>query len=96
MPTYDYRCETCGPFSRMRRIADRDAACTCPTCGAAAQRTLSMPGLSLSSMARAGHQVNGHASSGHQHGAGCGCGSSTVRVDPPGSLKAKVGAWRGN
>ena len=59
MPTYDYRCETCGPFIHMRRIADRDAACTCPTCGAAAQRTLSVPGLSLSSMARAGHQVNG-------------------------------------
>jgi putative FmdB family regulatory protein len=93
MPTYDYRCETCGPFVLMRRVADRDAACACATCGAIAQRTLSVPGLALmSSTARAEHQVNERAGSTHQHGSGCGCGTS--RVEPAGSLKTKAGAWR--
>jgi putative FmdB family regulatory protein len=97
MPTYDYRCETCGPFVLMRRVADRDAACACSMCGAIAQRTLSVPGLSLMpSTARAGHQVNERADSRHQHGSGCGCGSNTVKVDQAGSLKAKVSAWRSN
>jgi putative FmdB family regulatory protein len=94
MPTYDYRCEACGPFALMRRIADRDADCACSKCGAIAQRTLSVPGLlSMPSTARAGHQVNERADSGHQHGSGCGCGAPS-RVDPAGSLKAKAGAWR--
>lgn len=42
MPVYEYRCGTCGAlFSTLvRRIGD-DVAPACPTCGSAAQRTLS-------------------------------------------------------
>jgi putative FmdB family regulatory protein len=78
MPTYGYRCETCGPFIAMRRIADRDAACACPKCEAIAQRMLDMPAVSLiPSGARAERQVNGRAVYSHQHSAGCGCGPVT-------------------
>ncbi|WP_408513375.1 FmdB family zinc ribbon protein [Paraburkholderia sediminicola] len=84
MPTYDYRCDTCGPFAAIRRVAERDTACACPACAAPAQRMLSLPALSLMpTAARAGHQLNersAHAPqrSGeytHRHGPGCGCGS---------------------
>ncbi len=78
MPIYAYRCETCGPFVVMRRVADRDAACACPKCKAIAQRMLAMPALAfMSSTARAERQVNERAVYTHQHGAGCGCGSGT-------------------
>jgi len=78
MPTYAYRCETCGPFVVVRRVADRDAACACPRCKTIAQRMLTMPALALlPSTARAEHQVNERAVYTHQHGAGCGCGAAT-------------------
>jgi putative FmdB family regulatory protein len=78
MPTYAYRCATCGPFIVMRRIADRDAACPCPKCEAIAQRMLDMPALSLMpSTPRAERQVNERAVYSHQCGAGCGCGPGT-------------------
>ena len=38
MPTYDYACADCGAFEAVRRIAERDAACACPACGASARR----------------------------------------------------------
>lgn len=85
MPTYDYRCETCGVFSAMRSIADRDLDCVCPECGTRAARTISMPSLALMpGTLRAGHAVNERASNApkrssdyrHVHGPGCGCGTS--------------------
>jgi putative FmdB family regulatory protein len=80
MPTYDYRCEACGPFAVMRPVADRDSTCACSKCGAVAQRMLSMPALSLipSSGGGAERQLNQRAVYTHQHGAGCGCGPRTT------------------
>ncbi len=76
MPIYPYRCETCGTFSVMRPVAERDADCACPTCSAIAQRMLAMPALAfMSSTVSAERQVNERAVYTHQHGAGCGCGS---------------------
>jgi putative FmdB family regulatory protein len=40
MPSYDYACAACGGFEAIRRLAERDDPCTCPGCGAAAQRVL--------------------------------------------------------
>jgi putative FmdB family regulatory protein len=78
MPSYAYRCETCGPFVVMRRVAERDAVCACPKCEVIAQRMLDMPALSLMpSTARAERRVNERAVYTHQHGVGCGCGSGT-------------------
>jgi putative FmdB family regulatory protein len=79
MPTYDYRCDTCGHFTALRRISERGAASPCPSCGKLAQRTLSLPALSLmASTQRAAYQVNERAANApHRHGPGCGCGSST-------------------
>src|SRR5688572_28769897 len=41
MPTYDYRCDRCGPFQALRSIAQRDAESLCPACSAVAARILS-------------------------------------------------------
>ncbi len=104
MPTYDFRCETCGVFSAVRRIADRDADCACPQCGTLAGRTLSMPSLSLmAGSTRASHQVNERAANApkrsseyrHVHGPGCGCGSpkpaGAMTQATPGGLKGNTG-----
>lgn len=47
MPTYEYACDACGGFDALRPIAERDAPCACPACGAAARRALfTAPALS--------------------------------------------------
>jgi len=38
MPTYDYGCERCGPFSASRPMAEFAAPLTCPECGDPAPR----------------------------------------------------------
>lgn len=38
MPIYNYRCEQCGVFDQMRRVAMRDEPTPCPECGAASAR----------------------------------------------------------
>src|SRR6266702_1067428 len=101
MPIYDYCCDTCGPFTAIRRVAERDTACTCPACDAPAQRMLSLPALSLMPAAvLAGHRINERAApapqrSGeyrHRHGPGCGCGSkASAGATTPGSLKTNLG-----
>ncbi|CAB3785815.1 FmdB family zinc ribbon protein [Pararobbsia alpina] len=110
MPTYDFRCGTCGVFSAVRRIADRDADCACPDCGLPAARTLSMPSLSLmAGTARAGHRVNEQAAHApkrsseyrHVHGPSCGCGSSRKAGSPSAAIagatpSAAPGALKGN
>lgn len=46
MPTYDYSCATCGPFSEVRSMAEFAQPQPCPTCGDAAPRAfLSAPAL---------------------------------------------------
>ena len=94
MPTYDYRCDHCGAFAAIRRVAERDTVCACPTCGGEAQRTLSLPVLSLmQATTRTAHAVNERAAhapqrSGeykHRHGPGCGCGAKAASGSTTGS-----------
>ena len=42
MPTYDYRCPTCGDrFERFLRLTESDTLVPCPRCGAPAAKQLS-------------------------------------------------------
>ena len=85
MPTYDYDCPACGGFEALRRLAERDAACACPGCGAAAPRVfVQAPRLELlaadtrramETNERAAHQPQ-RSSDGYgrlRHPRGCGC-----------------------
>ena len=38
MPVYDYECESCGPFTFMRPMAQCDRPARCPQCGGKAPR----------------------------------------------------------
>jgi len=40
MPTYEYKCEKCGPFEIWHSIKD-NALSACPTCGSKVQRLIS-------------------------------------------------------
>lgn len=64
MPTYDYRCSTCGDFSELRPMARRDEPATCPGCGQPSARALvAAPGLA----------GGGTDSGGASHGGSCAC-----------------------
>jgi putative FmdB family regulatory protein len=45
MPTYDYECETCGPFSESHPMAEFASPQSCPDCGDLAQRMLTLPAI---------------------------------------------------
>lgn len=79
MPVYDYACETCGPFTVLRPMAQFKDPHDCPDCGGSSPRAfLTAPNLAaMDAGRRKAHATNersAHAprrSSGH--GAGCGC-----------------------
>src|SRR5262249_10089248 len=43
MPTYDYDCGRCGPFSESHPMAEFDRPQPCPGCGDSAPRALTLP-----------------------------------------------------
>jgi putative FmdB family regulatory protein len=54
MPTYEYMCKKCGPFTQLRPMAECDLPSACPECGARSPRVmLTAPGcLTMSSAER--------------------------------------------
>ena len=54
MPTYEYMCKKCGPFTQLRAMAECELPSDCPECGASAPRVLmTAPGcLSMPAEAR--------------------------------------------
>ena len=45
MPTYDYGCERCGPFTETRPMAEFALPQPCPNCGDLATRALTSPAI---------------------------------------------------
>jgi putative FmdB family regulatory protein len=45
MPTYDYDCGRCGPFSESHPIAEFDLPQACPGCGDPSPRALTLPAI---------------------------------------------------
>jgi putative FmdB family regulatory protein len=45
MPTYEYECADCGPFSEVRPMAEFDQPQPCPDCTTPAPRLLTAPSL---------------------------------------------------
>lgn len=45
MPTYEYECGDCGPFTEVRPMAEYDRPQPCPDCGIEAPRLLTAPAL---------------------------------------------------
>ena len=91
MPTYEYLCDDCGPFTDIRPMAECDAPHDCPQCDARSPRViLSAPRLSCLStgdrLAFATNERSAHAprTLGEYkasqdkvgHGAGCSCCST--------------------
>ncbi|HBG30425.1 FmdB family zinc ribbon protein [Candidatus Macondimonas diazotrophica] len=86
MPLYEYQCATCGPFTELRSMSERNAPIDCPQCAAASARMLSRPALrQISSGSYQAHTRNERSAheplslrrvpppaTGHAHGPGCG------------------------
>ncbi len=69
MPTYDYECESCGPFSENRPMAEFDKPQPCPDCGELAPRLLAVCALS----GGAQEAPSSGAWTGASHPGGCAC-----------------------
>jgi putative FmdB family regulatory protein len=68
MPTYDYECADCGPFSDVRPMAEFDRPQPCPDCGVDAPRLLTAPALSGGAQA-----ADAGAAPQRAHAGGCAC-----------------------
>ena len=66
MPNYEYECETCGPFTENRPMAEFDQPQPCPDCGDMAPRLLTCPAL-------AGGAVESVGMAAPSHPGGCAC-----------------------
>jgi putative FmdB family regulatory protein len=66
MPTYDYECEDCGPFTEVRPMAEYDRPQPCPDCGQNAPRLLTAPSLG-------GGAQEAVATPARAHAGGCAC-----------------------
>jgi putative FmdB family regulatory protein len=82
MPVYDYECEDCGTFTRMRPMAECDLTSPCPQCGVEAPRAfITAPNFfGMSAERRLAHATNERSAHAPQrfvadsgHGAGCRC-----------------------
>src|SRR5437762_12889995 len=63
MPTYEYMCKKCGPFTQFRAMAECDLPSACPECGARSPRViLTAPGCPhhVGRRASAGREVRAH------------------------------------
>jgi putative FmdB family regulatory protein len=79
MPTYEYGCRSCGPFDALRAMAERDAPCACPACGAPSERVLFTPAAlsRLPADVKAAHAVNERSA----HSPRCGCSAHSGKRD---------------
>ena len=83
MPVYDYLCESCGPFTLLRPMAECELPYDCPECGKSAPRAfLTAPHCStMSSERRTMHATNERSANAPKslaeykasHRPGCGC-----------------------
>lgn len=90
MPSYDYLCEACGPFTAVRAMSDFREPHDCPECGASSPRALLRAPViaGMPSEQRAAHAINERAAhapktlaehKASRHGAGCSCCSGSKR-----------------
>jgi putative FmdB family regulatory protein len=87
MPVYEYLCDSCGPFTDMRPMAECELPQDCPDCGTVAPRViLTAPnyfGMTAErKLAHATNERSSHAPKSSKdmksaHGAGCSCCSGT-------------------
>jgi putative FmdB family regulatory protein len=68
MPTYEYECSDCGPFSEVRPIAEFDQPQPCPDCGEPAPRL-----LTLAAIGGGAQQPSAGGASSSAHAGGCAC-----------------------
>jgi putative FmdB family regulatory protein len=68
MPTYEYECADCGPFTEVRPMAEFDRPQPCPDCTLPAPRLLTAPALSGGAQ-----QAMDGAPSTSAHSGGCAC-----------------------
>lgn len=68
MPTYDYDCDRCGPFSESHPIAEFDLPQPCPACGNSAPRALTLPAIG-----GGGVEPSSAATPFRAHPGGCSC-----------------------
>jgi len=68
MPTYDYECADCGPFTEVHPMAEFDLPQPCPDCTQPAPRLLTAPSLGSGTQ-----QANAGTGPATAHPGGCAC-----------------------
>jgi putative FmdB family regulatory protein len=75
MPTYDYECETCGPFSEQHPMAEFANPQPCPDCGTQSPRMLTVPQIGGGAV-----EAGSDALAPRAHPGGCACCAAPRRL----------------
>ncbi len=98
MPNYEYECLTCGTFTELRSVADRDLPTPCILCDLPATRVISSPNLALMNpvgrMAAMRNERSRHAPLVGTKSSCCGGGPCAHKKAPP--AKGDKPALRGS
>lgn len=91
MPTYDYICPHCGPFTARVAMADFDQPSPCPDCQTQSRRALlTAPILANMDGARrnafATNERSADSPKRSAHGPGCGCCTGGAKAKPSGTF----------
>ncbi len=87
MPTYTYRCDSCGHgFEAVQRFAD-DPLTECPECGASIRRVIQPVGVVFKG---SGWYITDYAQKGKSDGAGASTGASDTRSDTKTETKSET------
>lgn len=82
MPLYEFECEDCGPFAKLRNLDQSSLPAACPECGASSARVFSVINLrSTGPINRIAHERN-ERSAHAPHVCGSGCSHTHAKSKP--------------
>ncbi len=98
MPVYEYNCDECGPFTKLRGIDQSSAPANCPECGTSSPKIFSVINLrSMRPENRTAWERNERcAHAPHVCGSGCSHGPAKPRATTPGEKPAMQASTKRN
>jgi putative FmdB family regulatory protein len=81
VPTYEYDCPGCGPFSQVRPLAEYMLPAVCSRCGTEVERALlALPAMRTRPSAGGRLEASAVSPTAAAHAAGCRCCGPSMRI----------------
>jgi putative FmdB family regulatory protein len=82
MPVYEYNCDECGPFTKLRGFDQSSAPANCPECGVASPKMFSVINLRVMRLENRTAWERNERSANAPHVCGAGCSHGHGKLKP--------------